>query len=153
MLALIELTQGLLSGREVHVIQDENAPISGMLNDFVLVNKTNGERRFLVGYRHDGEGNLIATLDADNHPYQFEYIADSQMVRHTDRNGLSFYYRYQRHSDGWTGSSTPGVMAGCSITVFIMIGSIRKPKSPIHWATPPCCATTNGGCRLPASRH
>ncbi|WP_016677410.1 RHS repeat-associated core domain-containing protein, partial [Yersinia pestis] len=100
LLALIELTQGLLSGREVHVIQDENAPISGMLNDFVLVNKTNGERRFLVGYRHDGEGNLIATLDADNHPYQFEYIADSQMVRHTDRNGLSFYYRYQRHSDG-----------------------------------------------------
>ncbi|PSH11022.1 RHS repeat domain-containing protein, partial [Yersinia pseudotuberculosis] len=55
---------------------------------------------FLVGYRHDGEGNLIATLDADNHPYQFEYIADSQMVRHTDRNGLSFYYGYQRHSDG-----------------------------------------------------
>ncbi len=100
LLELIELTQGLLSGREVHVIQDENTPISGMLNDFVLVNKTNGERRFLVGYRHDGEGNLIATLDADNHPYQFEYIADSQMVRHTDRNGLSFYYRYQRHSDG-----------------------------------------------------
>ncbi|MBO1623220.1 hypothetical protein GBL98_19230 [Yersinia pseudotuberculosis] len=100
LLALIELTQGLLSGREVHVIQDENTPISGMLNDFVLVNKTNGERRFLVGYRHDGEGNLIATLDADNHPYQFEYIADSQMVRHTDRNGLSFYYGYQRHSDG-----------------------------------------------------
>ncbi len=106
-----------------------------------------------MGYRHDGEGNLIATLDADNHPYQFEYIADSQMVRHTDRNGLSFYYRYQRHSDGLDRVEHAWGDGGLFDYRFIMIGSIRKPKSPIHWATPPCCATTNGGCRLPASRH
>ncbi|WP_024910732.1 RHS repeat-associated core domain-containing protein [Chania multitudinisentens] len=100
LLALVELAPGGFSGREIHIIQDENAPFGGMLNDLVLVNKASQEQRFLIGYRHDGQGDLIAVLDADGNPYQFAYIPESQMVRHTDRNGLSFYYSYQRDSDG-----------------------------------------------------
>ncbi|MDR5763530.1 type IV secretion protein Rhs, partial [Caballeronia sp. LZ035] len=42
---------------------------------------------------------LSAVLDAHDAPYCFEY-AQHQMVRHTDRNGLSFYYSHAMHEDG-----------------------------------------------------
>lgn len=54
----------------------------------------------LVRYEQDGERNLVAVFDAFEKPYCFEYAARGNMVRHTDRNGLSFHYSHQLHEDG-----------------------------------------------------
>ncbi|CAN5907546.1 RHS repeat-associated core domain-containing protein [soil metagenome] len=48
-----------------------------------------------------GEGDLTAVIDALGNPYRFAYDAH-HMVRHTDRNGLSFYYEYDKTPpDDW----------------------------------------------------
>lgn len=48
----------------------------------------------LVQYRYDADDDLIAVDDALGQPYGYAYDTH-HMVRHTDRNGLSFYYEYQ----------------------------------------------------------
>ncbi len=50
-----------------------------------------------VQYRYDDKGDLVAVIDALGNPYTFAYDAH-HMVRHTDRNGLSFYYEYDKSS-------------------------------------------------------
>lgn len=63
-------------------------PISGLHHSFVQ-------------YQYDETGDLIAAIDALGAPYCFEYD-QHHMVRHTDRNGLSFYYAYDTTpEDGW----------------------------------------------------
>ncbi|MEM5290917.1 RHS repeat-associated core domain-containing protein [Paraburkholderia sabiae] len=54
----------------------------------------------LVRYRQRASGDLVAVHDALDEPYRFEYDAAHRIVRHTDRNGLSFYYSHQKHDDG-----------------------------------------------------
>ncbi|MFT4435084.1 RHS repeat-associated core domain-containing protein [Caballeronia sp. 15715] len=54
----------------------------------------------LVRYELDAARNLVAVFDALEKPYCFEYAARGNMVRHTDRNGLSFHYSHQLHEDG-----------------------------------------------------
>lgn len=49
--------------------------------------------RPLVSYEYDGEGNLVTVFDALKVPYRFFY-ENGLLVRHMDRNGLSFYYEY-----------------------------------------------------------
>ncbi len=49
--------------------------------------------RPLVRYEYDKAGNLIAVFDALDAPYRFAY-KNGKLVRHMDRNGLSFYYEY-----------------------------------------------------------
>ncbi len=49
----------------------------------------------LIEYGYDGNGALVSVKDALGHPYRFVY-RDGVMVRHTDRNGLSFHYEYDR---------------------------------------------------------
>ncbi|MFD1801387.1 RHS repeat-associated core domain-containing protein [Mixta tenebrionis] len=56
--------------------------------------------RTLVGYRYDDRGDMVAVEDAAGVPYTFGYEEGHRMVRHTDRNGLSFYYSWQLHDDG-----------------------------------------------------
>ncbi|MBK5072187.1 RHS domain-containing protein [Budviciaceae bacterium CWB-B4] len=53
----------------------------------------------LAGYRQNNHGDMVSVLDAHQQSYDFEYIDNHQMVRHTDRNGLSFYYAYTLHED------------------------------------------------------
>jgi YD repeat-containing protein len=60
-----------------------------------------GARHVLVRYVYDAGGDLLAVVDALGSPYTFAYDAH-HMVRHTDRNGLSFYYEYDTQAaDGW----------------------------------------------------
>jgi len=59
----------------------------------------------LVRYEQDAQGDLVAVRDALDVPYCFEYAGGPHaglhlMVRHTNRNGLSFYYTHQKHADG-----------------------------------------------------
>lgn len=42
----------------------------------------------------------MAVLDALGNPYRFAYDR-RQMIRHTDRNGLSFYYEYDKTGETW----------------------------------------------------
>lgn len=70
------------------------------LSDLVLYeSESDSEGILLVGYRQNQLGDLIEVLDANLLPYSFEYSDDHQMIRHTDRNGLSFYYAYKICSD------------------------------------------------------
>ncbi|WP_277187848.1 RHS repeat-associated core domain-containing protein [Caballeronia sp. BR00000012568055] len=54
----------------------------------------------LVRYEVDAARNLVAVFDALDKPYCFDYAASGNMVRHTDRNGLSFHYSHRLHEDG-----------------------------------------------------
>jgi RHS repeat-associated protein len=53
--------------------------------------------RILVRYDYDGNGNLTADYDALDVPYRYAY-RDNLLVRHTNRNGLSFYYEYDQYT-------------------------------------------------------
>ena len=73
------------------------------LSDITLYCQTENlknESRLLVGYRQNALGDLTEVFDAHQLPYRFGYIDNHQMVRHTDRNGLSFYYDYTVYEDG-----------------------------------------------------
>ncbi len=52
-----------------------------------------------IQYEYDLNGDLVSVIDALGHPYTFAYD-DHHMIRHTDRNGLSFYYDYQTSANG-----------------------------------------------------
>lgn len=52
-----------------------------------------------VSYAYDNEDNLTGATDPLGHTYSFGYD-DHRMVRHTDRNGLSFYYAYEVSEQG-----------------------------------------------------
>jgi YD repeat-containing protein len=59
------------------------------------------ETHCFVRYEYDDSGDLIAVKDPLENPYTFAYDTH-HMVHHTDRNGLSFYYEYDKsNSDGW----------------------------------------------------
>jgi len=48
-------------------------------------------------YDYDDAGNLIAAADADGHVGSYDYDHRHKLVRQTDRAGLSFHFRYDRH--------------------------------------------------------
>jgi RHS repeat-associated protein len=53
--------------------------------------------RHLASFDYDNAGNLVAVRDALDAEYRFDYHGH-RLVRHTDRNGLSFHYEYDRRS-------------------------------------------------------
>ena len=56
------------------------------------------KQHVFVKYQYDEKEDLVTVLDPFDHPYTFGY-ENHYMVRHTDRNGLSFYYEYETSSD------------------------------------------------------
>jgi len=71
----------------------------------IVLRDTRGIDHPLVRYEQDVQGDLVAVYDALDKPYCFEYAGGPHaglhlMVRHTNRNGLSYYHRYQKHADG-----------------------------------------------------
>lgn len=89
-----ESSAGVSTGRKL--LCDMGA---GLVGRITLLD-ADGVRHPLVSYEQDAMRNLVAVFDALEKPYCFEYAESGYMVRHTDRNGLSFYYSYQRHEDG-----------------------------------------------------
>jgi RHS repeat-associated protein len=53
-----------------------------------------------VEYDHDTAADLVEVRDALGQPYRFAY-EQHHMLRHTDRNGLSFYYQYDKSGEAW----------------------------------------------------
>lgn len=51
----------------------------------------------LVEYAYDENNNLVSVYDALKVPYQFAYQGNV-LVRHTNRNGVSIYYEYDKYS-------------------------------------------------------
>jgi YD repeat-containing protein len=72
----------------------------GRLREVSISLPDTGSRHCLVRYEYDADGDLVAVIDALGKPYGFAYEAH-RMVRHTDRNGLSFHYSYQQQGDDW----------------------------------------------------
>ncbi|WP_374243821.1 RHS repeat-associated core domain-containing protein [Zoogloea sp.] len=71
----------------------------GRLREVTMARDDTDTRHCFVRYEYDAVGNLSAVIDPLGKPYAFAYEAH-RMVRHTDRNGLSFHYHYQQAPDG-----------------------------------------------------
>jgi RHS repeat-associated protein len=91
----IEYAGSHRTGRAMHAASGEAAGCLGPLT----LNDAQGAVHPLATYQQDASGNLSAVLDAHDVPYRFDY-ARHGMVRHTDRNGLSFHYSHAMHEDG-----------------------------------------------------
>jgi RHS repeat-associated protein len=72
----------------------------GLLRQVSLHVPESGFRHGYVRYEQDARGDLVSAVDALGHPYRFAYDRH-HMVRHTDRNGLSFHYEYDRSGEAW----------------------------------------------------
>ncbi len=82
------------AGRRIEFMKENNRIV-----EVALSLPQTEERHVFVQYQYDPAGNLMSVIDALGSPYTFAY--DSHlMVRHTDRNGLSFYYDYDESSKG-----------------------------------------------------
>jgi len=72
------------------------------LRSVTLFDAATGAEHTFVSYEYDDAGRLIAVVDALGAPYRFDYGSgptQHHMVRHTDRNGLSFHYAFEAHVD------------------------------------------------------
>jgi YD repeat-containing protein len=55
------------------------------------------DQQLLIKYEYDKSGNLITVYDALNSPYKYSY-KNNLLVQLTHRDGLSFYYEYDKYS-------------------------------------------------------
>jgi RHS repeat-associated protein len=69
----------------------------GLIREIWLHHPDFPQRRLLVRYEYDLAGDLVCVYDPLDAPSRFAY-RNHRMVRHTNRNGLSFYYEYDRHA-------------------------------------------------------
>ncbi|WP_338663880.1 RHS repeat-associated core domain-containing protein [Pararoseomonas sp. SCSIO 73927] len=77
------------AGRVIRVEGEEGGPVERV----ALEVPESGFRHVYAAYEQDAAGDLVAVRDALGSPYRFAYEAH-RMLRHTDRNGLSFHYEY-----------------------------------------------------------
>jgi RHS repeat-associated protein len=73
---------------------------NGRIREVALTLPGSGVHHTFVRYEYDEAGDLTAVFDALDHPYRFAYD-DHHLARHTDRNGLSFYYEYDKDGEDW----------------------------------------------------
>ena len=84
------------AGRRLALTHDD-----GRLTAITLVDPVTQAEHVFVRYQYDPEGDLVAVVDALGNPYRFAY-QQHHMVRHTDRNGLSFNYAFDTNGpEGW----------------------------------------------------
>ncbi|MDR5837007.1 DUF6531 domain-containing protein [Caballeronia sp. LZ034LL] len=95
-LRFIEWSDDAPTGRIVHCAPGDVLGCIGR----VILHDAEGRIWPLACYEQNARSDLIAVHDALDNPYRFEYAGEHVMVRHTDRNGLSFYYSHQMHEDG-----------------------------------------------------
>jgi RHS repeat-associated protein len=72
---------------------------AGFIRQILLEDQQTGLRHTFIEYEQDGAGDLTEVRDALGTPYRFAYDAH-QMVRHTNRNGLSFHYAFEDAPEG-----------------------------------------------------
>jgi RHS repeat-associated protein len=76
------------------VLTQQTTPHGPRLEAVTLIDPATRSEHGLVRYTYDADGDLVAVIDGLGAPYQFAY-QQHRMVRHTDRNGLSFYYAFE----------------------------------------------------------
>lgn len=102
MARLVEWKGEMATGRVIKCEASAGSQAAGhasLLTALTLID-AGGRAHPLVGYEHDGAGNLIAALDAMSQPHHFAYADSHRMVRHTSARGVSFYYSHRQHDDG-----------------------------------------------------
>jgi RHS repeat-associated protein len=82
------------AGRRIKIVTD-----SGRIREIALYLPDTDTHHVFVSYEHDAAGDLVCVRDALSKPYTFGYNSH-HMVRHTDRNGLSFYYEFDQPVEG-----------------------------------------------------
>ena len=82
------------AGRRIDIFVEND-----LVREVALYLPETATRHTFVRYEHDATSDLVAVRDALNNPYTFGYDAH-HMVRHTDRNGLSFYYEFDHPAEG-----------------------------------------------------
>lgn len=87
-------------GQPVAIVDSSNrrlvlSIIGNLLRAVTLHDPATATDHTFVRYEYDAAGDLVSVIDALHKPYTFAYDAH-HMVRHTDRNGLSFYYDYDK---------------------------------------------------------
>ncbi|CAN7746483.1 MULTISPECIES: DUF6531 domain-containing protein [unclassified Variovorax] len=78
------------AGRRIDIVLENN-----LIREVALYLPETERRHTFIRLEHDVEGDLVVVRDALDNAYTFAYDAH-HMVRHTDRNGLSFYYDFDR---------------------------------------------------------
>lgn len=78
-------------GRRIDVIS-----VGGLAYAMHLVSEPSASPHPLVQFEYGPEGKLLCVRDALHVPYRFDY-QNHRLVRHTDRNGLSFHYEYDEY--------------------------------------------------------
>lgn len=68
---------------------------AGRIEQLMLHHPMEKQPRVLAQYVYDEAGDLRSVIDPLGHPYRFEYV-NHCLVKHTDRNGLSFYYEFDK---------------------------------------------------------
>lgn len=82
------------AGRRIELVSE-----NGRITELALMLPGTEIRHVFVRYQYDASGDLVSVIDALDQPYTFAYESH-RMVRHTDRNGLSFYYEYEQSAEG-----------------------------------------------------
>lgn len=83
------------SGRRLELAYVPGQP---RLAAVTLIDPATETEHVFIRYAYDEEGRLRQVIDALDAPYGFDYgtgDTGQHMVRHTDRNGLSFHYAYE----------------------------------------------------------
>jgi len=72
----------------------------GRIREISLTVPGASTRHTLARYEYDAAGDLAAAADALGQPRSYGYD-QRHLVRHTDRNGLSFHYEYDKSGEDW----------------------------------------------------
>jgi RHS repeat-associated protein len=83
------------AGRQIEIEM-----VNGLIRQLSLFVPTEEFRHVFVQYQYDDVSNLVAVMDVFGNPYTFSYDGH-QLIRHTDRNGLSFYYEFDKGEEAW----------------------------------------------------
>lgn len=84
------------TGRRIEIVSENDC-----ITEVALYLTGTETRHVFVNYEYDAAGDLVSVIDAMGKPYTFVYDLH-HMVCHTDRNGLSFYYEYDKSfEDDW----------------------------------------------------
>jgi len=81
--------------------------VDGRIQEVSLAPSGTDSRHVFVRYKYDNAGDLVAVVDALGHSQHFAYD-QHHLVRHTNRNGLSFYFEYDKSGEKWRSVHTWG---------------------------------------------
>ena len=81
------------AGRRIELVIE-----NGHIAEIALYLPGTDSRHVFVRYQYDTAGDLVSVIDTLDQPYTFAYDSH-RMIRHTDRNGLSFYYEYEQSAE------------------------------------------------------